>query len=82
MSERTDTETGRANSGSLSRETVVFELARASYALGIGGVALTALVFVVYFLGFGGRSTHGLLNSEFNSASSGISPSSSHRPWM
>ncbi len=54
MSERTDTDTGRANSDSLSRETVVFELARASYALGIGGVVLTALVFVVSFLGFGG----------------------------
>jgi hypothetical protein len=50
MSEQTDPDSEETQFD-LSAHAVVFELARASYALGIGAVVMGVLVFGVYALG-------------------------------
>ncbi len=55
MSEQTDPDSEETQFD-LSAHTVVFELARASYALGIGAVVMGLLVFGVYALGLESRN--------------------------
>ena len=51
MNDNTDPDSTDAAYLGLSKRTLVFELARASYAVGIGTAVTTLLVFGVYILG-------------------------------
>ena len=51
MSDEADTASEDMTDPSLSKKTIAFEIARVSYALGIGTVVTTLFIFGVYVLG-------------------------------